>query len=38
MTEQLILSKLQQLPEHLQQEVLDFIGYLAYKQEAKFTH
>jgi len=36
MTEQLILSKLRELPEHLKQEVLDFIGYLSQKQEAKF--
>lgn len=37
MTEQLILSQVKQLPEHLQQEVLDFVGYLLQKQEVKFT-
>lgn len=31
--EQLVLRQLQQLPANLQQEVLDFIGYLLFKQQ-----
>ncbi len=33
MTEHLVFRQLQQLPDHLKQEVLDFIGYLL----AKYT-
>ena len=33
MTEQLVLLQLQQLPENLKKEVLDFIGYLFSKHQ-----
>lgn len=35
MTEQIVLSQFQQLPDNLKQEVLDFIGYLWSKHSAK---
>jgi hypothetical protein len=31
MTEHLVFRQIQQLPEHLKQEVLDFVGYLLSK-------
>lgn len=34
MTEQLIVKQLEQLPEHLQREVLDFAGFLLDKYKA----
>jgi hypothetical protein len=34
MTEQLIIKQLEQLPEHLQREVLDFAGFLLEKYRA----
>lgn len=34
MTEQLIIKQLEQLPEHLQREVLDFAGFLLEKHKA----
>jgi len=36
--EQLVLRQLQQLPPNLQQEVLDFIGYLLSKQPVASEH
>lgn len=36
--EQLVLRQLQQLPANLQQEVLDFIGYLLLKQQTIPRH
>jgi hypothetical protein len=35
MTEQIILTQIQQLPESLKKEVLDFIGYLLEKHNRK---
>ncbi len=34
MTDQLILRELQQMPDHLKREVLDFIGFLLFKYKA----
>ena len=37
MTDQLILNQLQQLPDSLRQEVVDFIGYLLKKHNLPAT-